>query len=204
MLIVGLSGSIGMGKSAIAARFRARGIAVFDADAEVHRLYEGEAAQLIALAFPGTVTAGRVDRGRLADVLAADPEAFLRLEKIVHPLVTKAERDFLRAEARRGATIAVLEIPLLFETGLEAKVDAVVVASASAETQRERVLARPGMSAARLEILLNRQMPGAEKEARADFIVDTNGSLAESERQVDAIIDALRERTGDAYERHWA
>ena len=203
MLVIGLTGSIGMGKSTISARFRERGISVFDADGEVHRLYEGKAVSLIEAAFPGTTAGRSVDRGKLADALAADPQSFKRLEDIVHPLVAEAERAFLRAEAQRGAVLAVLEIPLLFETGLAAKVDAVVVASASAERQRERVLSRPGMTGARLDIMLRRQMPDVEKRARADFVVDTNGSAAESERQVDAIVDALARREGGAFERFW-
>lgn len=204
MLIIGLTGSMGMGKSTVAARFRARGIAVFDADAEVHRLYEATAAPLIEAAFPGTTREGQVDRGKLAAVLALDLHGFERLEAIVHPLVQEAERAFLRSEAQRGARLAVLEIPLLYETGADKEVDTVMVASASAELQRERLLGRPGMTEARLETLLGRQMPDAEKRAMADFVVDTNGSITESERQVDAIIEALSKREAHAFERYWA
>jgi dephospho-CoA kinase len=203
MLIVGLTGSIGMGKTTAAARFRAAGIPVFDADAEVHRLYEGAAVPLIEAAFPGTAGEGRVDRRKLAAALVKEPGGFKRLESIVHPLVREAERAFLRAEAARGARLAVLEIPLLFEAGGAHQVDAVVVVSASAEKQRARVLERPGMTPERLESLLARQMSDAEKRRKADFVVDTNGTIAQAEAQVDAIIDSLGGRRGHAFERYW-
>jgi dephospho-CoA kinase len=203
MLIVGLTGSIGMGKSAVAERFRARGIAVCDADAEVHRLYEGAAVAPIEAAFPGTTHAGKVDRQKLAQALIAEPSGFARLEAIVHPLVLAAERTFLRAEAARGAALAVLEIPLLLETGGEARVDVVVVVSAPADQQRERVLRRPNMTPEKLEQVLARQMPDAEKRARADFIVDTGGTLAETAVQVDNIVESLEGRTGTAFARAW-
>src|SRR5262245_20618912 len=144
MLIVGLTGSIGMGKSTVAARFLARGIGVCDADAEVHKLYEGAAVRPIEAAFPGTTDAGKVDRQRLAAALLADPAGFKRLEAIVHPLVFAAERVFLHAEAAKGSAMAVLEIPLLLETRGEARVDVVVVVSAPAVKQRERVMGRTG------------------------------------------------------------
>ncbi|HKZ96968.1 MAG TPA: dephospho-CoA kinase [Hyphomicrobiaceae bacterium] len=204
MLIVGLTGSIGMGKSTAAACFRDRGIAVFDADAEVHRLYEGAAVASIEAAFPGTTAEGRVERAKLADALAGDPQGFARLERIVHPLVQAAERAFVRSEARRGASMAVLDIPLLCETGGDEKVDVVVVASASAATQTSRVMSRPGMTAQRLESLLARQISDAEKRRRADFVVDTEGSIAETRAQIDAIITVLRSREGQAFERDWA
>ena len=204
MLIVGLTGSIGMGKSTVAACFRDRGIAVFDADAEVHRLYEGAAVAAIEAAFPGTTGGGRVERAKLADALGRDPQAFVRLERIVHPLVQEAERAFLRSEAQRGAAMAVLDIPLLFETGGDLKVDVMIVASASAASQMSRVMSRPGMTAERLESLLARQMSDAEKRRRADFVVDTEGSIAETGEQIDAIITLLRSREGQAFERDWA
>jgi dephospho-CoA kinase len=203
MIIIGLTGSIGMGKSTVAGIFRAHGVSVFDADAEVHRLYEWQAVPLIADEFPSAVVGGRVDRARLAAALDRDPSAFVRLEALVHPLVTDAERAFLHAEAQRGADMAVLEIPLLFETGLDAKVDAVVVVSAPADVQRQRVLARPGMTAARLETMLTRQLSDADKQARADFIVDTSRPMAECEARVGAIIETLRSSRGGAFERHW-
>src|SRR5262245_37056473 len=204
MLVVGLTGSIGMGKSAVAARFRALGIAVCDADAEVHKLYEGAAVPLIEAAFPGTTRSGTVDRQRLAAALLADPGAFKRLEAIVHPLVFDAERRFLREEAARGAAVAVLEIPLLLETGGAARVDVVVVCSAPADKQRERVLERPARTAEKLEQILGRQMPDAEKRARADFIVDTGGPLTETGHQVDRLVESLKGRTGTAYSKVWA
>ena len=204
MLIIGVTGSIGMGKSTVAARFRSHGIAVCDADAEVHKLYEGAAVAPIEAAFPGTTQGGRVDRQKLAQALLADPASFKRLEAIVHPLVFAAERDFLRAEAARGAAMAVLEIPLLLETGGERRVDAVVVCSAPADKQRERVLQRPNMTLEKLEQVLARQIPDTEKRARADFVVDTGGSLDETAAQVDSIVESLRGREGTAFARAWA
>src|SRR5262245_20876164 len=204
MLVVGLTGSIGMGKSAVAARFRSLGIAVCDADAEVHKLYEGAAVPLIEAAFPGTTHAGRVDRQKLAAALLARPEGFKRLEAIVHPLVFAAERRFLQEEAARGAAMAVLEIPLLLETGGERRVDIVVVCSAPADKQRERVLQRPALTAEKLEQMLSRQTPDAEKRARADFVVDTGGSIADTELQVDRLVESLKGRTGTAYGKVWA
>ncbi|WP_439544359.1 dephospho-CoA kinase [Hyphomicrobium sp.] len=203
MRIVGLTGSIGMGKSAIAAMLRVRGVPVFDADQEVHRLYEGDAVEKVEAAFPGTTIDGRVDRAKLAASLAHDPARFRMLEEIVHPLVRRAEQMFLYENHEKGGRIAVLEIPLLYETGLDAQVDQVVVVSAPAEIQRQRVLARPGMTAARLDTLLARQLPDHEKRLRADFVVDTGGTLADSEAQVDSILDALQSRPAEAYARHW-
>ncbi len=204
MLIIGLTGSIGMGKSTAAARFRELGIAVVDADAEVHKLYDGPAVTPIEAAFPGTTAGGKVDRQKLAQALLADPTRFKTLEAIVHPLVFAAERDFLRAEAARGAAIAVLEVPLLLETSGHERVDVIVVVSAPAEAQRERVLARPGMSLEKLEQILARQLHDTEKRQRADFVVDTGGSLAESAAQVDKIVESLQGRRGEAYARFWA
>ncbi len=204
MLIVGLTGSIGMGKSTAAKRFRALGIAVLDADAIVHDLYRGAAVPLVEQAFPGVTVNGLVDRARLSLALAADPSGFKRLEQIVHPLVRAAEAALLAAEFARGSQIVVLEIPLLFETGGEQCVDIVLVVSARPDMQRQRVLARPGMTPARLDQLLSHQMPDAEKRQRADFVVDTNGSIAETDRQVDAIVALLVNRRGSAYQRCWA
>lgn len=203
MLVIGLTGSIGMGKSTAAARMRARGIPVFDSDAEVHRLYSGKAAPLIEAQFPGTTEKGVVDRAKLADALLEDPERFAQLEAIVHPLVREGQRDFLRTQAAVRAEMAVLEIPLLFETGADELVDVIIVVSASKDVQRERVLDRPGMSEAKLESILARQMPDSHKRAHADFVVDTNGPIAESEAQVDAIIAMLATREGEAFERCW-
>ncbi len=203
MLIVGLTGSIGMGKSAAAAHLRERGAAVCDADQVVHDLYAGAAAPLIEAAFPGSVTAGVVDRARLAAMLRADPGGFARLEAIVHPLVRATERAFLKAEAARGATIAILEVPLLFETGADRLVDVTIVVSAPAEVQRARVLERPGMTPAKLDSLLSRQMADEEKRQRADFVVDTGGTLAATHRSLDSILDSLAGRTGTAFATHW-
>jgi dephospho-CoA kinase len=204
MLILGLTGSIGMGKSTVAARLRALGIGVCDADAEVHKLYDGAAAAPIEAAFPGTTAEGKVDRQKLAAVLVADPGGFKRLEAIVHPLVFAAERAFLQAEAARGASLAVLEVPLLYETGGEARVDCVIVCSAPAVAQRARVMQRASMTPEKLEQILARQLSDAEKRARADFVVDTGGTLKESEAQVDKIIESLRGRQGSAYAKYWA
>jgi dephospho-CoA kinase len=204
MLVVGLTGSIGMGKSTVAARFRALGIGVCDADAEVHKLYEGAAVPAIEVAFPGATGNGKVDRQKLAAALLANPAGFKRLEAIVHPMVFEAERAFLRAEAARGAPLAVIEIPLLLETGGERRVDCVIVCSASADAQRQRVMQRPGMTLEKLEQMLARQMSDADKRARADFVVDTGGTFAATDAQVDRIVESLQGRQATAYEKYWA
>jgi len=204
MLIVGLTGSLGMGKTTAAAHLRARGLPVFDADAEVHRLYATTAAPLIEAAFPGVTRDGRVDRERLAAALMAEPKRFAELEAIVHPLVRASERAFLNEEAARGSAIAVLEIPLLFETGADAKVDATIVVSAPADVQRRRLLLREGFDEAKIKCLLARQMPDAEKRARADFVVDTSQSIEANGAKLDAIIEELRGHRRRAYALHWA
>lgn len=205
MLIIGLTGSIGMGKSTAAAYLRGRGVPVFDADAEVHRLYAGgKAVERIERAFPGVTTLEGVDRGRLSAALIAHPERLRELEAIVHPMVREAERSFLRAEARRGTEMAVLEIPLLFETGANKLVDVVIVLSAPAEIQHERLLLRPGMTAEKLKGLLARQMPDAEKRALADFVVDTGSGTAGSEAHLDRILSELQTWSGQAFAREWA
>ena len=201
MLVIGLTGSMGMGKSAAAKHFAWRGVPVFDADAEVHRLYEGEAVSAIAAAFPKAVSGGKVDRGLLAQEVAGSPEKLKSLERIVHPMVVKAEIDFLRDLEVKGARLALLEIPLLFETGAESRVDVTVVVSAPAEVQRTRVLARPGMTEAKLADLLKRQLSDREKRARADFIVDSGTSLADMHRQIDKLIESLEGREGRVMER---
>ena len=203
MIVVGLTGSIGMGKSTVAEMFRRRGIPVFDADAEVHRLYAGEAVAAVEAAFPGTTEDGRVDRARLAQALNNDDARFRTLEAIVHPMVRAAERRFLDEAYDAQIAAVVLEVPLLFETGRDKQVDAVVVVSAPAEVQRARVLARPGMTPEKLDGLLARQTPDTEKRRRADFVVDTGGSLADSEAQVDAILDSLKSKPAEAYAQHW-
>ena len=204
MIVVGLTGSIGMGKSTIAQRFRDLGVPVCDADAVVHQLYDGVAVAPIEAEFPGTTSAGKVDRVRLGQAVLGDPRGLKRLESIVHPLVQAEEREFLRKAFEHGAMMAVLEIPLLFETGGDARVDVTVVVSASAKVQRERVLQRPRMTAGKLDAILARQMPDAEKRRRADFVVDTGGSIEESYAQVDAIVAALRNRGGRAYQQFWS
>lgn len=194
--LVGLTGSIGMGKTETAKMFSALGIPVYDADAAVHRLYEpgGEAVPGIAAAFPDCVVDGRVDRAALGKRVAADSEAFQRLEAVVHPLVARQQRAFLEKAAKDGAEMVVLDIPLLFETGGEARVDAVVVVSAPHHVQRARVLARPGMDADRLDRILARQTPDAEKRAKAHFVVETDGGLTHAFEQVKAILAALHAR----------
>ena len=206
MLIIGLTGSIGMGKSTVAKRFAANGLAVCDADAEVHKLYGpgGAAVSPIEAAFPGVTGPAGVERPKLAAALLADPSGFKRLEAIVHPLVFEAERNFLRAEVAREAPMAVLEIPLLLEGKAGPRVDVVVVVSAPPEIQRRRVLERPGMTPEKFEQILARQMPDAEKRARADFVVDTGVSISETEAEVDSIISELRARDGIAFQRYWA
>ena len=206
MLIIGLTGSIGMGKSTAAKRLAALGLAVCDADAEVHKLYAtgGAAVASIEAAFPGTTGPGGVDRGELGAALLADPTGFKRLEAIVHPLVYAAERAFLRTQAAQGATAAVLEIPLLFEGGGEKRVDVTMVVSAPPEMQRQRVLARPGMTPEKLAQILSRQMPDAEKRSLADFVVETGATIQETEVQIDKIVASLQGRQGTAYVKHWA
>jgi dephospho-CoA kinase len=191
MFVLGLTGSVAMGKSTTARFFAEAGVPVHDADAAVHRLYEmGEAVAAVEAAFPGTTTAGRVDRGKLASRVLDDPAALKRLEDIVHPLVRKSELQFLTEAEAAGAKVAVLDIPLLFETGADQRVDAVVVASASAAVQRQRVLARPGMTDEKLTALLARQLPDAEKRRRADFIVDTSQGFDAARAQVQEILRA--------------
>jgi dephospho-CoA kinase len=194
--VLGLTGSIGMGKSATAAIFRARGVPVHDADAAVHSLYRGEAAPLIEAAFPGTVTDGVVDRTKLGPMVLGQPAQLRRLEQIVHPLVRRAEQSFLAEAARAGHPIAVLDVPLLLETGGEARCDAVLVVTAPAEVQRARVLARPGMTDATFEAILAKQMPDAEKRRRAQFLVDTGHGFPHAEAQICAILAALAGRPG--------
>jgi dephospho-CoA kinase len=201
MLVIGLTGSIGMGKSAAAQHFRKRGVPVCDADAEVHRLYSGEAVPAIAAMFPKAVRGGKVDRVLLAQEVAGSPQKLRQLESIVHPMVVKAEIDFLREQEKRGAKLAVLEIPLLFETDAHDRVDVSVVVSAPEEVQRARVLARPGMSPAKLEALLKRQLTDKEKRARADFVVDSGTTLSDMERQIDKLIESLEGREGRVVER---
>ncbi|MCI5077526.1 dephospho-CoA kinase [Oricola sp.] len=191
MIILGLTGSIGMGKSTTAAMFADEGVPVHDADAAVHTLYSGEVAPLIEEAFPGTVTDGTVDRGELGKRVVGDTQAMKRLEAIVHPLVRKAETEFLDRARAQGEPLVVLDIPLLFETGGEKKVDHVVVVTAPPEVQRERVMARPGMSKERFEALLARQIPDSEKRRRADFLIDTSFGKEAARAKVRDLIHLL-------------
>jgi dephospho-CoA kinase len=188
MFILGLTGSIGMGKSTTAKFFAEEGVPVHDADAAVHRLYEGEAAAAVEAAFPGTVAGGKVDRAKLAAQVLADPAARRTLEAIVHPLVRQSEVSFLAEARARNVPVVVLDIPLLYETGGEARVDAVVVVSAPPEIQDARVLARPGMTEERYRALLDAQVPDADKRRRADFIVDTGQGFDAARAQVRDIL----------------
>jgi dephospho-CoA kinase len=191
MIVLGLTGSVGMGKSATAKMFADEGVPVFDADAAVHTLYEGEAAPLIEAAFPGTVSAGRVDRERLSRAVVGNEEAFARLEAIIHPLVRKAREQFLAAAKADGAEVAVLDIPLLFETGGERKVDKIVVVSAPHPVQKERVLARPDMTEGKFSAIVAKQMPDSEKRKRADFVIDTSRGFEAAREDVRAILRTL-------------
>src|SRR5512141_3257500 len=177
MFILGLTGSIGMGKSTTAKFFAEAGVPVYDADAAVHRLYEGEAGPLIEAAFPGTTVNGKVDRARLSAQVVHDPAAIRRLEQIVHPMLGASRQKFLDDAERSGAPVAVVDVPLLYETGGEKRVDAVVVVTTSPENQRERILARGTMTSEALDAILARQLPDAEKRKRADFVVDTSHGL---------------------------
>jgi len=191
MFVLGLTGSLGMGKSTTARFFAEEGVPVHDADAVVHRLYEGEAAAVIEAAFPGTTVAGKVDREELAARVLGDRAALKRLEAIIHPLVQEAERRLLAEAEARGEKIAVLDIPLLFETGGEERVDAVVVVSAPPEVQRSRALERPGMTVDKLDAILAKQMPDEEKRQRADFVVDTSRGFEAARAEVRAILQAI-------------
>lgn len=188
MKILGLTGSIGMGKSTTAAMFEALGVPVYSSDAAVHRIYAGPRAQRIDDVFPGTLRDGVIDRAALSQAVVGNPEALRRLEAIVHPLVREAEADFLDAARRDGHRLVVLDIPLLFETGREADMDAVLVVTAPEAVQRERVLARPGMSAQKLDAILARQMPDADKRAKADFVIDTASGLDAARTAVEAVV----------------
>lgn len=194
MIVVGLTGSIGMGKSTTAALFRDEGAPVWDADAAVHRLYApgGAAVGPIEAAFPGVTRDGAVDRAALSARLQADPAGFRALETIVHPLVAEDRRAFLAEAEAAGAEVAVVDVPLLFETGGDAFVDRVVVVSAPPEVQRERVLARPGMTAEKFEAILGRQTPDADKRARADRVIDTSRGLDAAREQVRRFLVDLR------------
>src|SRR6266700_4793520 len=177
MIILGLTGSIGMGKSTTAKLFEDAGVPVYDADAAVHMLYEGEAVPAIEAAFPGTTVDGKVDRNKLSMQVVHDPAAMKRLEQIVHPMLGASRQKFLHDAEQSGAPVAVVDVPLLFETGGEKRVDAVVVVTTTPEIQRQRILARDNMTNEKLDSILARQLPDAEKRKRADFVVDTSHGL---------------------------
>ena len=191
MFVLGLTGSLGMGKSTTARFFAEEGVPLHDADAAVHRLYEGEATALIEAAFPGTTSGGRVDRDKLAKKVLGDSAAIKRLETIIHPLVGRAEARFLDEAARKDAAVVVLDIPLLFETGADRRCDAVVVVSAPADVQRARAFERPGMTEEKFQAILAKQMPDAEKRARADFVVDTSKGFDAARAQVREILGRI-------------
>src|SRR5882724_6952064 len=193
MIILGLTGSIGMGKSTTAKLFEEAGVPVYDADAAVHKIYEGEAAPAIEAAFPGTTANGKVDRNKLSAKVVHDPAAMKRLEQIVHPMLGASRQKFLHDAERSGAPVAVVDVPLLFETGGEKRVDAVVVVTTSPEVQRERILGRPNMTEEKLQAILARQMPDAEKRKRAHFVVDTSHGLDPVRAQIrDILTEAVK------------
>ena len=206
MFLLGLTGSIGMGKSETARIFKRLGVPVYDADAAVHALYAkgGAAVPLIEAAFPGCVTGGAVDRVRLSQMVVNNVAAMQRLEEIVHPLVNIIEKDFLKRQFVRGAPVVVLDIPLLYETGREASVDAVAVVSAPSDIQRVRVAARPGMTPEKLAAVLTRQMPDVEKRARADFIIETGQGIDYATEQVRHVLGAVAHREARAWAKRQA
>lgn len=191
MIIIGLTGSIGMGKSTTSEMFKSLGVPVISADEIVHDLYSAEAAPLIEAAFPGTTTEGVVDRQALSAKLMKAPENFARLEAIIHPLVRAREKQFVDQAADRGEPLVLLDIPLLFETGSTGRVDTVIVVSCAPEIQRQRVMARPDMTAQKFEAILSRQTPDAEKRARADYVIDTGQGLDAARAQVNDIVAEL-------------
>lgn len=201
MVILGLTGSIGMGKSTAASALRRLGVPVYDADGTIHRLIRrgGVAVPMVAAAFPGVVADGVVDRRRLGDLVFADRAALKRLEAILHPLARRAQLGFLSAAARRRAKLVVLDIPLLFETLGDRRCDAVALLSAPPAIQEARVMARPGMTREKLAGIRKRQMPDAEKRRRADFVVPTGLTKRDALRRLGAIVRAMRARHG----RHW-
>ena len=203
MIVAGLTGSIGMGKSTAAAYLRDQGIPVLDADKIVHDLYAGEAVTLIEAVFPGTTRDGMVDRAALAGKVLASPTELKKLEAIIHPRVRAAEWGFLLDEHDNGSDLAVLEIPLLFETASRALFDAVIVVSAPQDIQRDRLMLRQGMTAEKLDALIARQLPDADKRAKADFVVDTAAPLEDTYRQIDAVIVEILKRPPLAFQR-WA
>jgi dephospho-CoA kinase len=195
MIVLGLTGSIGMGKSTTAKLFAEAGVPVYDADATVHVLYEGEAAPAIEAAFPGTTVAGKVDRNKLSARVVHDPAAMERLEQIVHPMLGASRQKFLHDAEQSGAPVAVVDVPLLFETGGEKRVDAVVVVTTTPEVQRQRILERANMTDEKLDAILARQMPDAEKRKRAHFVVDTSHGLDPVRARIRDILDEAAKMT---------
>lgn len=191
MIILGLTGSIGMGKSTTAKLFAEAGVPVYDADATVHKLYEGEAAPAIEAAFPGTTAGGKVDRQKLSARVVHDPVAMKQLEQIVHPMLGASRQKFFEAAEQAGAPVVVVDVPLLYETGGEKRVDAVVVVTTSAENQRARIMARGTMTSEALDSILARQLPDAEKRKRADFVVDTSHGLDPVRAQIRDILQQV-------------
>jgi dephospho-CoA kinase len=189
MIILGLTGSIGMGKSTTAKLFAEAGVPVYDADATVHHLYEGEAVPFIEAAFPGTTVGGKVDRELLSSRVVHDPAAMRQLETIVHPMLGASRQKFLHDAEQSGAPVAVVDVPLLYETGGEKRVDAVVVVTTTPEIQRERILARDNMTGEKLDAILARQLPDVEKRKRADFVVDTSHGLDPVRVRIRDILD---------------
>jgi dephospho-CoA kinase len=196
MIVIGLTGSIGMGKTTTAKLFADEGVPVLDSDAVVHDLYRAEAVPMIEAAFPGTTISGTVDRQKLGDALRENPANFSRLEAIVHPLVRERQEAFIKKTRKEDRQFALLDIPLLFETGADGRVDKVVVVSCAPEIQRQRVLSRPGMTEEKFEMILSRQMPDAEKRRRADFIIDSGNGVEAARDQVREILQRLGAGSG--------
>jgi dephospho-CoA kinase len=198
MLIIGLTGSIGMGKSETAKMFAGLGLPVYDADASVHALYAkgGAAVEPVGAAFPQAVRDGAIDRTVLSQAVIGKPEELKRLESVIHPIVRQVQQDWLMAQDKAGAKLVVLDIPLLFETGGRSRVDVIVVVSAPPEIQRARVLARPGMTEEKLDAILLKQIPDAEKRKGADFVIDTGQGLDHALEQVKAVVERLKNRLG--------
>jgi dephospho-CoA kinase len=191
MLLLGLTGSIGMGKSTTAKLFEEAGVPVYDADATVHKVYEGEAAPAVEAAFPGSTVGGKVDRQKLSAMVVNNPDAMKRLEMIVHPMLRSHQQKFVSDAENAGTLVAVLDVPLLFETGGEKRVDAVVVVTTTPEIQQERILARENMTPDKLDAILARQLPDAEKRQRADFVVDTSHGLEPVRLRIREILDQV-------------
>lgn len=195
MLRIALTGSIATGKSTALSRFAERGIPVYSADEAVHDLYAGKAAPLVETLFPGTVVDGAVDRARLSAAIAAEPHRISELEEVIHPLVRQKATDFLENAEAAGALMAVIEIPLFFETGVKYSIHKVVVTWCDPDIQRQRVLARRGMSEDKLKLILSRQLSQDEKRERADYLIDTSGTMADTIERTDAVITALEKET---------